>query len=305
MSESLATVHKYQLQPTPEQEQERVRRLCRRLYNIAVEQRLTAWQRRGVSVSRSQQEAELSASRAASPASAGLHSHVLHDVLARLETTSQAFVRRVQRGEQAGFPRFKPAARSTSFTSKAYGNGARLDNGRLVLAKIGRLAVRWSRPLEGAPTTVTLTREADSWSVCVSGAEVPCTPLPLTGQETGIDLGLESFATLSDGRQMANPRLFRVAELNLQRAQRRVSRRQKGSHRWRKAVVLLAKAHQRVRRVRADCQHQTALALVRADDTIAHEAVPTANLVKNHQLAKSIAVHCGCRVEWVLDHPVF
>src|SRR5260221_9408871 len=115
MSESLATVHKtfkYQLQPTPEQEQvlERVRRLCRRLYNIALEQRITAWQRRGVSVSRYQQQAELSAIRAASPAYAAIHSHVLQDVLARLDKTYQAFFRRVQRGEKAGFPPFKPAA---------------------------------------------------------------------------------------------------------------------------------------------------------------------------------------------------
>jgi len=294
MSESLATVHKtfkYQLQPTPEQEQEleRVRRLCRRLYNIALEQRITIWQRCHVSVSRYQQEAELTAIRAEFPEYAAIHSHVLQDVLARLDKTYQAFFRRVQRGEKAGFPRFKGRERYTSFTYKEFGNGARLDNGALVLSKIGRLAVRWSRPLEGAPKTVTITREADGWYACFSCAEVPCKPLPLTGQETGIDLGLESFATLSDGSQMANPRIFRVAELNLKRAQRRVSRRQKGSHRRRKAVVLLAKAHQTVRRVRADFHHKTALALVRTYDTIAHEALQTANLVKNHHLAKSIA----------------
>jgi Probable transposase len=69
---------------------------------------------------------------------------------------------------------------------------------------------------------------------------MPTRPLPLTGEETGIDLGLESFATRADGSQIANPRILRVAELNLKRAQRRVARRQKGSHRRRKAVVLLA-----------------------------------------------------------------
>jgi putative transposase len=159
----------------------------------------------------------------------------------------------------------------------------------LVVSKIGRIAARWSRPLEGTPKTVTVSKEADGWYVAISCAEVPCQPLPLTGQATGLDLGLESFATLADGSQIANPCIFRVAELALRRAQRRVSRRKRGSHRRRKAVTLLAKAHQTVRRARADFQHKTALALVRQYDTIYYEDLQPANMVRNHHLAKSIA----------------
>ena len=282
---------KYTLKPTPEQEGELERVLwhCRVLYNTALEQRITAWQRCHVSVSRFQQEAELKAIRSAFPDYAAIHSHLLQDVLARLDKTYQAFFRRVQRGEQAGFPRFKGRNRFHSFTFKEYGNGARLDNGFLVVSKIGRLAVRWSRSLAGTPKTVTITQEADGWYVSFSCAEVPITPLPLTGQETGIDLGLESFATLADGSQVANPRIFRVAELNLKRAQRRVSRRKQDSKRRRKAVNLLAKAHQAAKRQRTDFHHKTALALVRQYDTLSHEDLQTANMLKNHQLAKSIA----------------
>jgi putative transposase len=242
-----------------------------------------------VRLTRYQQEAELKGIRAAFPEYAAIHSHVLQDVLARLDKTYQAFFRRVQRGEQAGFPRFKGRERLHSFTYKEFGNGARLDNGALVLSKIGRIAVRWSRPIEGMPKTVTLSREADGWYVTISCAEVPAKPLALTGEHTGIDLGLESFATLADGSQIANPRIFRVAERHLRRAQRRVSRRKRGSHRRRKAVHLLARAHQRVRRTRADFHHKTALALVRQYDTISHEDLQTANMLKNHHLAKSIA----------------
>src|SRR6516164_2122907 len=181
---------RYRLTPTAEQEREmeRVLVLCRQLYNVALEQRITAWQRCHVSVSRYQQEAELKDIRAAFPEYATVHSHVLHDVLARLERTYQAFFRRVQRGEKAGFPRFKGRERFHSFTNKEFGNGARLDNGVLVLAKIGRIAVRWSRPLEGTPKTVTVCREADGWYVTCSCAEVPSRPLPPTGEQTGIDL---------------------------------------------------------------------------------------------------------------------
>ena len=264
-SQTLHKTFKEKLRPTPGQERalDEVLWRCRDLYNTALEQRITAWQRCHVSVSRYEQEAELKAIRAEFPEYAAIHSHILQDVLARLDKTYQAFFRRVQRGEKAGFPRFKGRNRFHSFTFKEYGNGARLDNGYLALSKIGRISVRWSRPLEGTPKTVTISREADGWYVAISCAEVPCTPLPLTGQETGIDLGLESFATLADGSRIANPRIFRVAELNLKRAQRRVSRRKKGSHRRRKAVVLLAKAHQHTRNQRHDFHHQEARKLVR------------------------------------------
>jgi putative transposase len=198
---------KYKLMPTPQQEREleRVLGLCRWLYNSALEQRITAWQRVHVSVSRFQQEAELKDIRAEMPEYAAIHSHVLQDVLARLDKTYQAFFRRMKAGEKAGFPRYQGRDRWHSFTYKEFGNGATLDNGFLVLSKIGRIAVRWSRPLEGAPKRVTVAREADGWYVCFSCADVPVQPLPTTGQETGIDLGIEAFATLADGMRIFSP----------------------------------------------------------------------------------------------------
>jgi putative transposase len=195
----------------------------------------------------------------------------------------------VAAGEKAGFPRFHGRGRYRSITWKEYGNGARVENGALVLSKIGRVAVRWSRPLEGTPRTVTVMEEADGWHVCFSCADVPAHPLPPTGQETGIDLGVESFATLADGSAVPNPRVFDVAAMALRRAQRRVARRQRGSHRRRKAAALLARHHQQVRRQRADFHHKTALALVRAYDTIYHEDLQAANMVRSHHLARSIA----------------
>jgi putative transposase len=289
--QSLHKTFKYKLRPSPEQELElkQILALCRSLYNTALEQRITAWQRRHVSISRYDQEAELKAIRADFPEYAAVHSHILQNALARLDKTYQTFFRRMERGEKAGFPRFKPASRYTSFTYKEFGNGATVDNGFLVLSKIGRIAVRWSRPLEGAPKTVTISKEADGYYVCFTCTAVPVHPLPETGQETGVDLGLEAFATLSDGTRIFHPGWYRKAERALKTAQRRVSRRKKGSARRRKAVTLLAKAHQTVRRQRQDFHHKTALALVRENDTIYHEDLQTANMLKNHHLAKSIS----------------
>jgi putative transposase len=168
------------------------------------------------------------------------------------------------------------------------GNGATLDNGFLVLSKIGRIGVHWSRPVEGTIKTVTISEEADGWYACFSCADVPVQPLSVTGQQTGGDLGLEAFATLSDGAYIFHPGWYRKAERALKTAQRRVSRRKKGSNRRRKAVALLAKAHQTVRRQRQDFHHKTALALVRANDVIYHEDLRVADMVHNHRLARSI-----------------
>jgi putative transposase len=272
--------YKEKLRPTPTQERALERTLwhCRTLYNAALEQRITAWQRCQVSLTRYQQEAELKAIRAELPEYAAIHSHVLQDVLARLDKTYQAFFRRVANGERPGFPRFHGRDRYHSFTYKEYGNGARLDNGALVLAKCGRITVRWSRPIAGTIKTVTISKEADGWYVSFSCAQVPVRALPLTGRETGIDVGLTVFLITADGEPTPNPRYYRTAERALKKAQRRVSRRKKGSHRRRKAVRVLAKKHLHVRRQRCDFHHKTALDLVRAYDTIYVEAIQPANL---------------------------
>ncbi len=289
--EGLRKAYKYKLKPTPEQARlfEDVVWRCRTLYNTALEQRITAYRRCGVTLTCYQQQAELPDLKAAFPEYAAIHSQVLQDVLTRLDKTYQAFFRRVQAGQTPGFPRYQGRNRYQSFTYKQYGNGARLDNGFLVLSKIGRVAVRWSRPLEGTPKTVTIAKEADGWYVCFSCAEVPAQPLPPTGRETGIDVGLKVFLITSEGDTVENPRHHRKAEKRLKKAQRCVSRRKKESKRRRKAVRLLAKKHQQVQRQRRDFHHKTALSLLRANDTICVEDLRVANMVRNRHLSKSIS----------------
>ncbi len=288
---ALRKTFKYKLKPTPEQEREleRMLGLCCRLYNVALEHRKTAYERCRVSITRYGQEAELKEIRAGFPEYADIHSHVLQDVLARRDKTFQAFFRRLRAGQTPGYPRFRSRTRYTSFCYKEFGNGARLDNGFLVLSTIGRVAVRWSRPIEGTPKTVTISREADGYYVCFSCADIPVEPLPPTGQGTGIDVGLASFATLSNGEHIFNPRWYASAERRLKTAQRCVSRRKKGSHRRRNAVKLLARAHLKVQRQRRDFHHKEARKLVQRHDTIYLEDLQVANLVRNHRLAKSIA----------------
>jgi putative transposase len=282
---------KFKLKPTPEQERmlDRALILCRHVYNAAIEERREAWRKCGVSVGYYQQKAELPGIKAEMPEYGEVHSQVLQDVVQRVDRAFRAFFRRIKTGETLGYPRCPGRNRYNSVTYPQCGNGATLDNGFLVLSKIGRIAVRWSRPLEGITKTVTVSREADGWYVCFSCADVTVQPLPPTGQETGLDLGLEAFATTSDGLRIFHPGWYRKAERRLKEAQRRVARCKKGSNRRRKAVTRLAKAHLKVKRQRSDFHHKVALHLVRANDTIYHEALQTANMLRNHHLAKSIA----------------
>jgi putative transposase len=291
--QSVRKTFKYQLLPTPEQARtlETVVWRCRELYNAGLEERKAAWEKRGVCVTFAMQSAQLTAIKEVRLEYNDINAQVLQDVLHRLEKTFQAFFRRVTTGERPGYPRFQGWDRYNSFTYPQVGahGGAAVDGGILSLSKIGRIRLRLHRPLAGIPKTVTIRREADGWYACFSCAEVPIAPLPTTGRETGIDVGLKVFLVTAEGEVVDNPRHYRRAEKQLAKAQRRVSRRTKGSHRRRKAVQLLERHHQQVRRQRRDFHHKTALALLRRYDTISLEDLRVANLVRNPHLAKSIS----------------
>jgi putative transposase len=291
--QSARKTFKYKLMPTPEQARTLATVLsrCRELYNAGLQERKAAWEQCGVSVTFAMQSAQLPAIKEVRPDYRDINTQVLQEVLHRLDKAFAAFFRRVKAGERPGYPRFQGTDRYNSFTYLQVGKhgGAALDGGLLSLSKIGRICLRLHRPIEGTPKTVTISREADGWYACISCAEVPVTPLPLTGRETGVDVGLKVFLITADGEVIENPRQYRKAERRLSKAQRRVTRRTKGSKRRRKAVHLLKRHHQTVQRQRRDFHHKTALALLRQYDTIYLEDLRVANMVRNRHLAKSIS----------------
>src|SRR5919202_6287236 len=182
---------------------------CRELYNAALQERRDAYHMARKTITYYEQKRELPGVKEERPEYREIGSQVLQDVIQRVEWAFAAFFRRVRAGDKAGYPRFKCRDRYDSFTySQA---GWKLDASRLVLAGIGALKVRWSRPIQGTIKTVTIHRNADQWHVCFSCVlDVPQPAAP-DRPATALDLGLEYFATLADGSHVANPRYFREA----------------------------------------------------------------------------------------------
>jgi putative transposase len=287
--------YRYRIYPTRAQG-ERLRwtfERLRELYNAALEERRDAYRRQGETLSSYSQAAEIKAVREVRPEYAEIHVHLLQDAITRLDRAYRSFFRRIKSGEKAGFPRFRGRGRYRSFTFKdaKNRNGVRLcaDGKRLNLTGIGRVKIKLHRPTQGRLKQVTVVLSGDGhWYACLCCDDVPARPLAAVDNRVGIDVGITHFATLSTGEHIANPRYYERAQVSLARSQRIVSRRRnKRSGRRRKAVALLAKQHDRVRRARLDFHHKVARDIVRRFDDIAVERLNVKGLARG-RLAKQV-----------------
>jgi putative transposase len=283
----------YRLYPTKQQQRLLDAQLeeCRWLYNHLLAERRDAWEQRQESLRLYDQQATLPALKAAHPALAGVHSQVLQNVAVRLDLAFQAFFRRVKLGEKPGYPRFRGHGRYDSLTFPQVPVGCRLDaeEKRIRVANVGQVKVLLHRPMEGTPKTATISRSSTGkWYVCFSCECAEPSPLPATERPVGIDMGLKTFATLSDGQEIANPRFFRREEHALAKAQRRLSREEKGTPERAKRRKVVARVHERTRWRRGDFTHQHSRRIVNQFDLIAVEDLSVNRMVHNHCLAKSI-----------------
>jgi putative transposase len=281
----------YRLYPTAKQVAQMTATLdeCRWLYNHLLEQRKIAWEARQESLSYFDQNATLPALKVERPSLATVHSQVLQDTAIRLDLAFKAFFRRVKAGEKPGFPRFRGQARYDSFCYPQVPSGCKLNGDRLTLSQIGTVRVVLHRPLEGKPKTCCVRRSATGkWYVTFSCFWEP-TPLPAFGEPVGIDVGLASFATLSTGETVENPRFFRQEEQALAAAQRRLAQEAKGTRERRKRRKIVARVHERARWKRQDFAHQHSRKIVNRFQVIAVEDLSVNRLVHHHCLAKSIS----------------
>ena len=186
-----------------------------------------------------------------------------------------------------GYPRFKGKERYNSITYSQSGFG--LEDGKLKLSKIGKLKIILHREIEGKIKTCTIKKDTDQW-YAVFAVEVQKTIEPVEIKNVvGIDVGLTSLITLSNGEQIAPPKYLRKSEKRLAKEQVRLSRKKKGSENRKKQRNKVARVHRKIRNQRKDFAHKTSRMLVNRFDLIAFENLNIKGMVRNHHLAKSIA----------------
>ncbi len=281
---------KYRLYPTPAQEKCMFNTLavCRHFYNMCLEERKLAYELEGRSVKKSDQEKTAIRYRATFPQAKTVFSQTLQTVADTVDKAFQAFFRRVKAGETPGYPRFKGRNRFHSFAFKQFGVGARLDGRRLKLYGIGRVVVRWHRPIEGDIKTVRIVYQAGQWYACFACEVSDKLPLPEAGKSIGVDVGITALLTTSDGEKVDHPQFYRESQKKLRVLQRALARKRKGGKNRRKALLKVQRQHEHVKSQRTDFAHKLSRALVQANDRIACEDLKIRNMVRNHHLSKSI-----------------
>lgn len=259
---------------------------CKDLYNAALSERKQAFQVNRISINYQAQQNQLPGIKTTNPEYKDIHSQVLQNVLKRVDLAFQGFFSRVKKGVKAGFPRFRSLNRYDSFTFPQ--SGFSVIGNKLTLSKIGTVKLKLSRQIIGKVKTLTIKQECGKW-FAIFTVETTVEPLPKTGEVIGMDAGIVSFAKLSDGSEIENPRFAENLQKTLRIAQRSVSRKKKGGHNRKKAVLKLRKIHQKIKNRRADFQHKAARYLVNNYDVICIEKLKVSNMLKNHCLARVIA----------------
>ena len=274
--------------------------LCCDVYNAALDERKSAYRMAGVSFSYEDQCAELPGCKQARPELSAVPSQVLQDVVKRVDLAFDAFFRRIEEGEKPGYPRFKSRFRYHSLTFKQYGNsfkvldGGKKNRGTLVLAKLGQVKMVLHRPIKGTPkTAIVKCTPTGKWFVSISveigEEEITGRRLLACTEAVGIDVGLTTFAYLSTGEEIANPRFFRAEEAVLARASRKLSKAPKGSKQRAHKRKVVARIHERISNRRTNFIEQAVSKLINRFGLIAVEALIVRNMIKHPKLAKSIA----------------
>lgn len=280
----------YRLYPTKQQRKklEAVLGECRWLYNETLAYRKDAWEQRQEQVSWYDSKKRIPILKAERPTLKLVHSQVLQNVTERVELAFQAFFRRCkEHAEEPGFPRFKGRGRYDSFTFPQSGFSFTHDN-RVCLSKIGAIKMVYHRPIKGKIKTLTIRRSSTGkWYVSFS-CEVEPQRLPELPTQVGIDVGLNTFATLSDGTKIANPRFFRQEEKALAKVQRKHSKLAKGTSLRRKHRKAVARVHERISWRRENFTHQESRRIVNSFGVMCVEDLQVNRMVHNHCLAKSI-----------------
>lgn len=278
----------YRLYPSRSQERllNEAVETCRRFYNDCLAERKEAYEKEKRSISRWAQQHRIKERRAVNPYAFNVPFSTLAIVIEDLENAYKGYFRRVKAGEKPGFPRFRSRNEFDSFGIRPK-LGCYVDGRRFKIKGIGRIAVRWHRPMEGRIRIVRVARRPDGWYACFVCESEP-KPLPATGRAVGIDVGLQSLATTSDGEKVSHPHFYQAGQRRLRVLSRAAARKGKGGMNRKEAYLLIGRHHQQLKNQRQDFLRKLAASLVNRYDFIAMEDLQIGNLVMNHNVAKNI-----------------
>lgn len=292
-------VYKFRLYPTKPQLKnlERTLELCRYVYNKSLEERERVWDEEGKTLSKYSLNAMLPIWKKDVPELKDVFSQTLQEVQERVDLAFKHFFRRIKKGENPGYPRFKGKGWYDSFCYPQM--GFKVKDDRIYLSKIGEVYLVKHREIYGSIKRVYVCRKNDKWYVCLI---VDCDKEILGEQKhdypsVGIDVGLESFATLSthgkfdfsDGEKIPNPRFLQNEEKVLVKAQRKLSKAKKGTPERFKCRKVVTRVHERIGNRRNDFVQQLSRKLVNNYDLIAFENLNIKKMIQKHRLAKSIS----------------
>jgi len=216
-----------------------------------------------------------------------VHSQVLQNIARRIRLGYENFFARRKAGLKAGLPRLKKYGRYKSITYPQ--SGFKVDGNRLLLSKIGSILIRQHREIPAKIKTLTVKRmPSGKWYACFS-CNIEVQPREKPFDDIGIDVGLNSYAILSDGTHIDNPRLYRASEKRLAHLQRGMSRKVRGSRNWVKSKVSVARLHDKIGNRRTDFLHKASRKITDVYETVYVEDLKIGNMVRNHCLAKSIS----------------
>jgi len=254
---------------------------CRWVYNHFLEERKNAWEMEKKSLSRYGQCNTLKELKKEYPFLNDIFSQVLQDVSTRIDLAFRAFFRRVKTGGVPGYPRFRGKFRYDSFSYPQ--NGFKLLDGTIKLSKIGCIKIKQHRQPEGTIKTCTVRHTSTGKWFVTFACNIDHIPTEKTIESViGLDMGIESFATLSNGERIENPRFFKKEEKALAKAQRKLSKQEKGSVTRLKARKIVARVHERIDWRRHDFAHQESRKLVNRFDTIVIEDLAINDMKKNN-----------------------
>lgn len=285
--------YKFRIYPTPSQENlmQRTFGCCRFVFNRYLAMRKERYEQDGKTMNYYDCAGDMTQLKNSLTWLKEVDATALQSALRDLDTAYQNFFRRVKQGQKPGYPRVKGKHdRRKSYKSKCIGTNIKVLDQAVQLPKLGLVKCRVSKEVKGRILSATVSQNpSGKYFVALCCTDVEMEPLTSTGAVVGLDMGLKSFATTSDGVEYPNHKHLAKSQKKLAKLQHQLSRKSKGSNRREKARVKVARLQERIANQRNDTLHKLSTGLVRNYDLIAIEDLAPSNMVKNHSLARSIS----------------